>query len=109
MSDRVVRADPSSSDRAPATDGDGGNGDARRPDNATRQHMEIGGPGRSRRVVGFLTYALLFLGVSAVLVTLFVRFTGNLRLAIGLVIFMVSYMLVMGWWASRGNGSGHSQ
>jgi hypothetical protein len=71
--------------------------------------MEIGGVGRSRRLVGFLTYALVFLAVCAVLIALFVRFTGSIRLAIGLVMFMSGYMLLMGWWASRGNGGGQSR
>jgi len=63
--------------------------------------MEIGGAGRRSRIIGGISYVLLFAAVCAVLVALFVRFTGNMRLAILLVLFMVSYMVLMGWWASR--------
>jgi hypothetical protein len=69
-------------------------------------YVEIGGLSQTRRWVGFLTYAVLVAGVCAVLVVLFVRFTGSLRLALVLVVFMVSYMLLMGWWASRGDQGG---
>jgi|tagenome__1003787_1003787.scaffolds.fasta_scaffold20083162_2 hypothetical protein len=69
-------------------------------------YIEIGGLSQTRRWVGFLTYALLIAGVCTVLVVLFVRFTGSMRLALVLVVFMVSYMLLMGWWASRGDQGG---
>jgi hypothetical protein len=36
-----------------------------------------------------------------VLVWLFARFTSSLALAVGVVLFLVGYMLLMGWWASR--------
>jgi hypothetical protein len=70
--------------------------------NGDGPYMEIGGVGRRSRIIGGIAYVLLFGTVCAILVALFVRFTGNIRLAIVLVVFMVSYMVLMGWWASRG-------
>lgn len=64
------------------------------------RHLDIR-LGRGKRWFGFLAFVLLFVGVSALLVLLFVKFTASLRLAVGLVLFLVSYMLIMGWWASR--------
>lgn len=57
--------------------------------------------GRQKRWIGLISYCLIFLAVSGLLVLLFVRFTGSLKLAIALVAFLVSYMLLMGWWTSR--------
>ena len=100
---RMERVEPSSPPREPPTADRNGDADPSL-DHGTRGYMEIGGPGRSQRWIGLLTYVLLLAGVCAILVLLFVRFTGSMRLAIGLVLFMVSYMLLMGWWAGRGNG-----
>jgi hypothetical protein len=65
------------------------------------RYMEIGGVGLRRKVWGWTLYLLLFAGVSALLVFVFVKFTASLKLAITLVVFMVAYMAFMGWWASR--------
>lgn len=69
------------------------------------QHGEPGGgikiANGERRWVGAAAYAMMFAGVAALIVLLMRRFTGSLWWAIGLVTFMVSYMLVMGWLASR--------
>lgn len=54
-----------------------------------------------RRWAGAVAYAVILAGVAALIVMLMRRFTGSLWWAIGLVTFMVSYMLVMGWLASR--------
>ncbi|HEY7089672.1 MAG TPA: hypothetical protein VH518_16355 [Tepidisphaeraceae bacterium] len=56
---------------------------------------------QSRRWLGLVAYVLLFLVVAALLVLLFMWFTASLRLAIGLVLFLVGYMVLMGWWAGR--------
>ena len=69
--------------------------------NGDGSYMEIGGAGRRSRIIGGIAYVLLFAAVCTILVMLFVRFTGSMRLAIVLVLFMVSYMILMGWWASR--------
>jgi hypothetical protein len=68
---------------------------------ARQQYLEVPGAGAGRRWVGFVAYLLFFAAVAGVLVLLFVRFTASLRLAVGLVLFLISYMLLMGWWASR--------
>ena len=94
----VDRRDEPATRAAPERGADGdGNGSG--TGNGER-FMEIGGPGRVN-IVGLLSYALLFAGACGVLVLLFVRFTGSMRLALALVVFMVSYMALMGWWASR--------
>ena len=62
------------------------------------QEIEIGG---RRRWAGMITYALGILGVAAVLAWLLGRFTGSWLLALGLVGFMLGYMLLMGYVASR--------
>ena len=54
-----------------------------------------------RRWMGAVAYVVIFAGVAALIVLLMRRFTGSLWWAIGLVTFMVSYMLAMGWLASR--------
>jgi hypothetical protein len=101
----MERVEPSSPPQPPPKVGR--NGDAGHSlEHDERGYIEIGGPGRSQRWIGLLTYALMLAGVCAILVFLFVRFTGSMRLAIGLVLFMVSYMLLMGWWASRGSDRG---
>jgi hypothetical protein len=65
-----------------------------------QQHVEIQ-LGRSRRWAGLVGFVLLFLSVSAVLVWMFKQFTSSLWLAIGVVMFLVGYMLLMGWWTGR--------
>jgi len=61
------------------------------------EEITIGG---TPRWVGWMSYALLFLGVGGLIAFLLARFTNSLMLAIGLVVFMIAYMLAMGWWAS---------
>jgi hypothetical protein len=70
------------------------------PGNGSEPFMEIGSASR-RSIVGFISYVLLVGAVCTVLVWLFARFTRSLWLGITLVLFMVGYMLLMGWWASR--------
>ena len=57
--------------------------------------------GRERKWFGLVAWWLLLLGVAGLLILLFRKFTSNLWLAVILVAFLLSYMLVMGWWASR--------
>jgi hypothetical protein len=65
------------------------------------EYMEID-TGRKRRWMGLAAYVIFYLAVSSLLVFLLSRFTASLALAVGLVAFMVGYMTLMGWWASRG-------
>jgi hypothetical protein len=57
--------------------------------------------GRGKRWAGLVGYVVLFVSVSAVLVWMFTWFTSSLALAVGVVLFLVGYMLLMGWWAGR--------
>ncbi len=50
---------------------------------------------------GAVGFVLLFLAIVVALVLLFIEFTASVRLAVGLVLFLVSYMVLMGWWAGR--------
>jgi hypothetical protein len=106
----MTRTGPSSPTQPKPATGAGRNGEpesnGHSGDRDSLKYMEIGGSSQVQRWMGFLTYVLLLAGVCAILVVLFVRFTGSMRLAIGLVVFMVSYMLLMGWWASRGSDRG---
>ncbi len=65
------------------------------------RELEIGGSGQGKRLRGLIGYLILVLAVASLLVYLFVRFTGSMRLAVVLVAFMMTYMIVMGWLASR--------
>ena len=56
---------------------------------------------RSKRWRGLAIWVFLVIFVGTLLGTLFMRFTGSMRLAIVLVAFMMAYMGVMGWLASR--------
>jgi hypothetical protein len=56
--------------------------------------------GQAKRWKGWLGWGLIVLLVASLLVVLFVRFTGSMRLAVVLVGFMMAYMGVMGWIAS---------
>jgi hypothetical protein len=58
---------------------------------------------RRRRWVGQLFFLLFFAAAAVVLVALFARFTGNIRYALALVAFMLTYMLVMGYLAGKHN------
>jgi hypothetical protein len=55
--------------------------------------------GRKKRFQGLLLYLLLFLAVSAALFYLLIQFSGSVALAVGLVGFMVGYMVLMSYWA----------
>ena len=70
-------------------------------DESDQHGMEIADPQQEKRWIGIVTYMVFFALVAGVIVVLMRRFTGSLWLAIALVTFMVSYMLVMGWLASR--------
>jgi uncharacterized membrane protein YhhN len=72
-----------------------GDGDAEKP-----EILEID-TGKGRRVAGWLSYVLLFMGVGAILVYVFMQFTGSVKLAVGVVTFMIGYMVIMGWVATR--------
>ena len=61
--------------------------------------------GRGRRWLGLAGYVLFFALVAGVLIYLFFQFTDSLKLAFLLVIFMVTYMAVMGWLAMRRNAN----
>ena len=65
------------------------------------RELEIGDSGRSKRIRGLIGYLLLFVAVAGLLVYLFIQFTGSMKLAVVLVAFMLTYMIVMGWLASR--------
>ena len=69
------------------------------PGEALRQ-LEIDTASR-RRWTGLIGYTFFFLVVAGALVTMFFRFTGSLRMAVVVVAFMISYMLLMGWLAAR--------
>ncbi|HEV7301006.1 MAG TPA: hypothetical protein VGN72_16685 [Tepidisphaeraceae bacterium] len=56
---------------------------------------------QSKRWRGLAIWVILVVFVGTLLGTLFMRFTGSMRLAILLVAFMMTYMGVMGWLASR--------
>ncbi len=59
-------------------------------------HTSVG-----RRVASLVGFLLLVLLLAGVLVWLFLQFTGSWRLAFALVTFMLLYMAVMGYLASR--------
>jgi len=71
-------------------------------------HAEIQGMeislGRSRRVWGWVAWAVLVAVVAGVLVMLFVQFTASLKVALALVTFMLAYMAVMSWVTMRKSG-----
>ena len=62
------------------------------------EEIEIGG---SRRWVGWVGYILLFMAIGGAIALLLARFTNSTVLAVGLVIFMIGYMALMGWWATQ--------
>lgn len=68
------------------------------------RELEIPDAGRGRWLRGLIWYFILIVTVASLLAYLFVRFTGSMRLAIVLVAFMLTYMGVMGWLASRKPG-----
>ena len=57
--------------------------------------------GRSRRWMGAISYVAFFLAVAGTLLYVFIQFTASVFWAITLVLFMISYMLIMGRWAAR--------
>ena len=68
-------------------------------DDQETQFLEID-TGRKRRWFGWVGYILFFVIVAAALIFFFVQLNTSFRLAAGLVIFMVAYMAIMGWFAS---------
>lgn len=62
--------------------------------------------GRGKRVLNGFLFAALVIGVAAVLVVLFVRFTASLRIAMALVAFMLAYMVVMSYVVLRRDDQG---
>ncbi len=68
----------------------------------TPRHRELNiDLSRSQRLRSWIGYVALIVLIAAVFVFLFNRFTGSFWLAIGLVTFMLGYMILMGWLASR--------
>jgi len=63
--------------------------------------------GWHRRWLGIAGYVLFFAFVAALLVYLFFQFTDSLKLAFVLVVFMITYMVLMGWLAARKNAGEH--
>lgn len=59
-----------------------------------QEYLEIN-TGRWRRVKGWFVYILLVLIIAALLVFIFTQVSGSWRIAVGVVIFMLAYMLVM--------------
>jgi len=64
------------------------------------QYLDIH-PERPRRWLGWITYLLLVGCVGAVLAWFFQYFTQSWLVSVGVVVFMLAYMAVMAWWASR--------
>jgi 1,4-dihydroxy-2-naphthoate octaprenyltransferase len=62
------------------------------------ERIEIGA---KRRWGGILSYAIAVLTVASILTWLLGQFTNSWWLALGLVGFMLGYMLLMGYLASR--------
>jgi hypothetical protein len=56
---------------------------------------------RKRRWLGLTYYILFFLIVAGALVYIFVRFSGSFAVAVLLVVFMIGYMLIMGYAAGK--------
>ncbi len=63
---------------------------------------------RRRRWIGWTLYVLAFLGLAALLVWFFVMLNTTLALAIAVVTFMVLYMIIMGYFASRTHDEGRN-
>lgn len=57
--------------------------------------------GRGKRWWGMIGYVLFVLVVAGAFTAVFVRFTGSIAVAVGVVAFMLVYMVVMGALASR--------
>jgi hypothetical protein len=57
--------------------------------------------GAKRRIWGWVGFLLLFLAIAGLLVVIFIQFTASVALAVALVLFMIAYMAIMGWLASR--------
>ena len=62
--------------------------------------LEIVERGPSDSWWSWTAWALVYLGVAGALVALFIRFTASAAWAIGLVLFMLGYMTIVGRWAS---------
>lgn len=62
---------------------------------------------RPRKLLSSLVFGLLVLVVAAVLVVLFVRFTASLRLAMALVLFMLTYMGLMAYFVTNRSDEGN--
>jgi hypothetical protein len=65
------------------------------------KYLEIGSSGRRKYLVGLVAYLLFFAVVAVAVGWIFAYFTSSKILAAGLVGFMVTYMAIMGWLASR--------
>ena len=65
------------------------------------EYLEID-TGSRRRWMGKLAYLAFFIFVAAMLFFIFIRFTASVGWAATLVVFMISYMLIMGHWAGKG-------
>ena len=56
---------------------------------------------KKRRWTGWIAYVLLYLVVAVLLVVILVKLWTPVALAVGLVAFIVGYMTLMGYLASR--------
>jgi hypothetical protein len=56
---------------------------------------------KKRRWTGWIAYILLYLVVAALLIVILVKLWTPVALAVGLVAFIVGYMTLMGYLASR--------
>jgi hypothetical protein len=65
-----------------------------------QREIEIAGE-RASRWSGWIGWAAMVLAVAGLIAWLLGRFTGSVLLAMGLVAFMLIYMLAMAWFASR--------
>ena len=65
-----------------------------------QREIEIG-EARPRRLIGLASYVLGLIGIAIALGWLLSRFTNSLIIAIALVAFMVAYMTIMAYFASR--------
>jgi hypothetical protein len=70
------------------------------PERSRPEYLEID-TGWRKRWLGLAGFLLAFLLVATILVYLFMQFTASLALGIGLVLFMIAYMAVMGYVAGR--------
>ena len=72
-----------------------------RSNDPQRGGIEIPATPAKGRWVTLVAFAIGLIVIVALFVLLFIQFTASWRLALILVLFLVGYMLLMGYWASR--------